>query len=194
MHGLFNRAIQGFVTDSYGPAQWAATAQRADLDFVEFEAMLNYDDAVTARVLAAACDVLDRSYDELMEDLGTYLVSHPNAEALRRLLRFTGECFVDFLHALDDLPGRARLAVPDLALPRMELRDHPPDLFSLSIQGALPGYGHLAVGVLRAMADDYGALAYLEHAGGTDGVETISIRLLEPEFAHGREFQLGGAA
>lgn len=193
MHGLVNRAIQDFLVDSYGPAQWAATVLRAELDFDDFEPMLVYDDALTPRVLSAACDVLDRHYEDLLEDLGTYLVSHPNTEALRRLLRFGGVTFVDFLHSLDDLPDRGRLAVPDLDLPRIELRDHSIDRFSLVCECPLPGFGHLLMGALRAMADDYGTLAYLEHDGGENGIETVSITLLETDFARGREFRLGGA-
>ncbi|MBW4708469.1 heme NO-binding domain-containing protein [Roseobacter sp. YSTF-M11] len=191
MHGLVNRAIQRFVIDSYGAAQWSASAQRANLNFVDFEAMWFYDDEITPRLLAAVCDVLDRPYDELMEDIGTYLVSHPNVEALRRLLRFGGVNFVEFLHSLDDLPDRARLAVPDLTLPSLELREHSANTYSLCCRSELPGGGHLFTGVLRAMADDYGALVFLEHQGTDDGVETVSISLLETDFAEGRGFDLG---
>lgn len=193
MHGLVNRAIQRFVVDSYGSAQWAAVARNADLGFVEFEAMWTYEDSLTPCVLAAVCDVLDRPYDELMEDIGTYLVSHPNLEALRRLLRFGGVNFLDFLHSLDDLPDRARLAVADLVLPRIELREHNPHQFSLNCEGDIPGCGHLFTGVLRAMADDYGALVFLEHQGVEEGVETVAIALLEAEFAEGRGFELGAS-
>lgn len=153
--------------------------------------MLTYDDAVTPGVLASVCDVLDRPYDELMEDIGTYLVSHPNVEALRRLLRFGGVDFVDFLLSLDDLPDRAKLAVADLNLPTLELREHARDFFSLRCECPVPGYGHLMMGVLRAMADDYGALVYLEHQGSSQNIETVSISLLEAEFAQGRHFDLG---
>lgn len=191
MHGLVNRAIQRFVVDSYGTATWAAVARSADLGFVEFEAMWTYDDALTPQVLAAVSDVLDRPYDELMEDIGTYLVSHPNLEALRRLLRFGGVNFLDFLHSLDDLPDRARLAVSDLVLPRIELREHNLHEYSLNCEGDIPGCGHLFTGILRAMADDYGALVFLEHQGVKDGVETVAIALLETDFAEGRGFELG---
>ncbi|WP_298971303.1 heme NO-binding domain-containing protein [uncultured Roseobacter sp.] len=191
MHGLINRAIQSFVVDRYGAAAWNASAKRANLGFTEFEAMWIYDDVLTPRVLAAVSDVLDRPYDELMEDIGTYLVSHPNLESLRRLLRFGGVDFVDFLHSLDDLPDRARLAVADLELPRIELREHNTQQYSLACEGKVPGCGHLFTGVLRAMADDYGALVFLEHQGVEDGTETVAIALLEADFAEGRGFDLG---
>ncbi|MEO0402266.1 MAG: heme NO-binding domain-containing protein [Pseudomonadota bacterium] len=194
MHGLINRAIQCFVSDSYGADKWVEAARVADLDFVEFEAMLTYDDDITPALLDAVSHVLDRPRDEMMEDIGTYLVSHPNVEALRRLLRFGGVNFVEFLHSLDDLPDRARLAVSDLQLPRIELRDHSPTQFSLICQCPVAGYGHVMMGILRTMADDYGALAVLEHTGSGNGVETISVSLIETEFAEGRVFDLGARA
>ncbi|MEM6372426.1 MAG: heme NO-binding domain-containing protein [Pseudomonadota bacterium] len=194
MHGLINRAIQCFVVDSYGTDMWVEAARMANLGFVEFESMLVYDDDVTPVVLDAVSSVLNRGRDEVMEDIGTYLVSHPNVEALRRLLRFGGVNFVEFLHSLDDLPDRARLAVSDLRLPRIELEEHGPGQFSLICQSAIDGYGHVMMGVLRAMADDYGVLAVLEHTGSEDGSETISITLIETEFAEGRAFELGARA
>lgn len=190
MHGLINRSIQSFLTDTYGPVLWRRVAGAARLGFDDFEAMLEYDDTLTDAVIDAAAGALRRPRDALLEDLGTYLVSHPNREALRRLLRFGGVTFVDFLHSLDDLAGRGRLAVPELDMPHLELRARSDRQFTLVCRGPRPGYGHVMVGVLRAMADDYGALALLDHTGTIDGVDTIMIDLLEPSFAAGRPFAL----
>lgn len=194
MHGLVNRAVQRFVIDSYGEAEWQAAAARAGLGFVDFEAMWTYEDAVTRRVIAAVSAELDRPPEELLEDIGTYLVSHPNVEAVRRLMRFSGVDFIDFLHSLDELPDRARLAVSDLELPRIELRAIGPEAYQLLCRGPVAGCGYLLMGLLRAMADDYGALVYLEHAGTTGGIETINISLVETEFAKDKGFALGARA
>lgn len=191
MHGLINRAIQSFVCQTYGRDRWESLMRVADLGFSEFEAMLMYDDDQTAKVMAALCAELDRAQADVMEDLGTFLVSHPNMESLRRLLRFGGETYVEFLHSLDDLPDRARLAVSDLHLPGLELREHSATSFSLFCQPGWDGVGNLMMGVLRAMADDYGALAFLMHDGVQDGMEEIAITLIETSFAEGREFDLG---
>lgn len=191
MHGLINRAIQSFTVHSYGQGQWQAVVDRAGLPFSEFEAMLVYEDGVTDRVLTALCQELARPRDEVLEDIGTYLVSDPHVEALRRLLRFGGEDYVEFLHSLDDLPDRARLAVSDLDLPALELREHAAGQFTLSCGPGLPGFSHVMIGVLRAMADDYGALVMLEHAGDRHGCERIAITLVEQAFAQGRSFELG---
>lgn len=190
MHGLINRSIQCFLADTYGPRAWATIAAAADLGADGFEALMLYDNAQTEAVLQAAAAHLGKPRDMVLEDLGTYLVSHPNVQALRRLLRFGGETFVEFLQSLDELHDRARLAVPDLSLPTLELRDHSMSAFTLLVRHDHPGFGHVTVGILRAMADDYGALALLDYQGRKDGVETISIELLEMSFAEGRDFAL----
>jgi len=191
MHGLINRSIQNFVCDSYGAATWALVVVRAGLEDQEFEAMLTYDDALTPRILDAVGAELGRPRDELMEDIGTYLVSNPKVESVRRLLRFGGVNFEDFLHSLDDLPDRARLAVSDLHLPRIELRAYSEGHFRLICDSPIEGYGNVMMGILRVMADDYGALAFLEHEGAGNGVEAIAISLVATDFAEGRRFDLG---
>jgi hypothetical protein len=52
----------------------------------------------------------------------------------------------------------------------------------------------VARGLLRAMADDYGALAVIEGEDGAgDGAAVLTIRLLDTAFAEGRAFTLGRA-
>lgn len=190
VHGLINRSIQCFIRDTYGPKAWQDIATQAEIDINGFEAMLYYEDGLTDAMLDAASDVLSKPKNMLLEDLGTYLVSHPNLERLRRLLRFGGETFADFLHTLDELPERTRLAVPDLDLPIMELAAIDENTFHLACEGNKPGFGHVMVGLLRTLADDYGALAYLEYLESTPRKETISISLLDSGFSSGRSFNL----
>ncbi len=194
MHGLINRSIQCFLRDTYGPALWARVAERAGVGAGGFEAMLSYDDALTDAVLSEASEALSRPRDGLLEDLGTYLVSNPSFESLRRLLRFSGVGFEDFLQSLDDLPARGRLAVPDLELPQLELSDLGDGHYALACTGPHRGFGHVMVGVLRAMADDYGALVLLDHVGTHGDTERIEVELLDHQFAEGRAFRLAAVA
>lgn len=191
MHGLMNRAIQAFLRDTYGPELWAGVARAADLDPDGFEAMLQYDDALTTAVLRAAATALGRARSSILEDIGTWLVSSKAGQPLRRLLRFGGVSFTDFLHSLEDLPGRGRLALPNLGLPVLTLHEPRPGIYDLTCRG-LPGFGHVMVGVLRGMADDYGALVLLDHTGSHGQVETVRIQLLAADFAEGRRFDLVG--
>lgn len=193
MHGLINRSIQCFLRDTYGSDVWTEIAADAGLGFDNFEALLVYEDAVTEQVLRSAAERLDKPVALLMEDLGTYLISNVGSGGLRRLLRFGGVSFVDFLHSLDDLQDRVRLAVPEIVLPALEVRHHTMKSFTVVCSFDRPGFGHVIVGILRAMADDYGALVLLKHLGGNSGIEVIEVEVLDIGFARGRSFALGAS-
>lgn len=194
MHGLINKAIQSFVCHTYGRDRWQSVMEAAGCEFSEFEAMLTYEAELTQGVLDALRRELNRDLDDILEDLGTFLVSDAEMGRLRRLLRFSGVSYADFLHSLDDLPDRVRLAVSDLHLPPLELREHANGQYTLTCGTEIPGFGCVIMGLLRAMADDYGALAILSYEGRSKGCDVISIQLVEASFAQGRDFDLGMAA
>ncbi|SMX49305.1 heme NO-binding domain-containing protein [Maliponia aquimaris] len=193
MHGLILRTFQVFVEDTYGPAVWSDIAQRANLEVPDFEAMLNYDAQTYTALIGATERQLNKPAETIWEDVGTYLVSHPNSEGLRRLLRFGGVDFIEFLHSLDDLPDRTRLAVADLVLPDLELSETGANRFRLRVGVGLPGFGYVMMGVLRAMADDYGALALLDAESGQRGEQVLEITVIETAYAEGREFELAAS-
>lgn len=191
MHGLINRSIQNFISDNFSVAVWKQVARRVGMDFEEFEPMLTYENRLTSDVIDAMTYVLGRPKSELLEDLGSYLVSHPSQEGVRRLLRFGGVGFEDFLHSLDELHDRAKLAVPNLYLPTMELDQVERRHFTLVCRGSLPGFGNVMTGILRVIADDYGALVLLDNSCISEGCEKICIKLVDRDFAQGRGFELG---
>ena len=190
MFGLINRSLQCFLRDTYGQPVWDAILREARLDFGGFEAMLSYPDDVTDQVIAAAAVILHRPGETLLEDLGLYLVSDAAGTPLRRLLRFSGENFTDFLTSLEELPGRGRLILPELDVPDIALSERGSGNFILRVTSSLRGCGHVLVGLLRAMADDYGALVLLENLGSEGNDEVISIRVADQDFAAARPFSL----
>ena len=193
MHGLFNRAVQCFLRDNYGPDMWDRVARDARLGFSDFEPLFRYDPAMSDAVVAAASRALNRSRESLLEDIGTYLVSNPELEAVRRLLRFGGVTFRDFVNSLEDFPDRCRLALPGAEVPILTLREDETG-YVLTCDWSLDGVGHLVVGLLRAMADDYGTLAFLEHTGRMGRGEVVAIRLVEAQLFAGRPFDLAARA
>lgn len=192
MHGLINKAIEAFVLETYGSGTWQRVVDEAGLGFRTFEGMLSYDPCLTDHTLDAIAEATHRPRDHTLEDLGTFLVTSPSLPALRRLLRFGGVTYVDFLHSLDELPDRVRLAVEDLHLPALTLSDMGPGHFRLHCGPGMPGFGHVMVGVLRAMADDYGSLAMLDYGGADDAEgDYILISIVENAFSEGKAFALG---
>lgn len=191
MHGMVNRALQGFLTTTYGVPVWAEVRDQAGLCFDDFEAMLDYPDAMTLACFDAAAHVLHKPHNALLEDIGTWLVTDPHLESLRRLLRFSGSGFVDFLLSLEEIGDRGRLVLPDLELPQIWLERQDLSRFRVRARWPVPGIGPILMGCLRAMADDYGALAVLGLGGvEADGTECVDIQLLDAEFAQGRSFDL----
>lgn len=194
MHGMILKAIERFSRDTYGDDLWAEIVREAPLDEASFEAMLLYEDGILDKVLAALCQRLHQSEAAVLEDVGTYLVSHAKTEGIRRLLRFGGITFEEFLLSLDELPYRVRLAVDDLILPMLSVQRVEPQRYILTLSESRAGWGHVLIGLMQAMADDYGALVILSHEGqGAPGAERIGITLIEQAFSEGRSFELGAA-
>jgi hypothetical protein len=84
--------------------------------------------------------------------------------------------------------------VTGLDLPAITVHEHYPHHFTILCSGSKIGFGHALVGVLRAMADDYGTLALLDHIGSKDGQEIIQVTVVEASFAQDRGFSLSGSA
>lgn len=191
MHGVINYSLECFLRGTFGVATWDAIAREAGIGLAGFEAMLTYDDALTDRVIEAAASVLRRPREALLEDLGTYLVSTEGLTYLRRLLRFSGANFADFVNSLEELPERAHMVLPDLEVPELELSDHGGGRFTLICRSPVKGAEHVIMGLLRAMADDYGALVLLDTVEELGGA--IAIQVADQAFAAARPFTLGAA-
>ncbi|MFP7674302.1 heme NO-binding domain-containing protein [Marivita sp. S0852] len=194
MHGLIFRTIEAFVTDGFGSERWENALALAGLQGTSFEAMFQYDDAYLPKVLDGCAVSLSRTKSSILEDIGTYLITRQNYASIRRLMRFGGDTFVELLLSLDDLPGRTRLAVSGLDLPQITVREHTPMTFTIYCKPGPKGFGHVLVGLLRAMADDYGALVVVEHQGTEDGCEIINITVIDTCFAEDRGFSLATTA
>jgi Haem-NO-binding len=186
MDALLLRSLQSYVIDTFGTPSWQEVCRRGGMRVETFEPMLRYDQGTADRIALVAAEVLGRSVDTVWEDVGTYLVANPEREGVRRLLRFGGTSYSDFLHSLEDLPGRARLAMPDLELPDLTLQEVGPDRFELRCQSQQRGLQRVLVGLLTAMADDYGALCLIEP--GADDCTTISV--LDRRHSEARQFDL----
>ena len=93
MDALLLRSLQGYVRDTFGPSVWQAICRRSSLTTETFEPMLQYDAGLADRVAHQAAQVLGRPVETVWEDMGTYLVTNPGHEGVRRLLRFGGVSF-----------------------------------------------------------------------------------------------------
>lgn len=186
MDALLLRSVQNYVLDTFGQARWHEICAAADHPGQTFEPMLRYPSGLADRIADIAARVLGRPVEAIWEDIGTYLVTDPDHEGVRRLLRFGGVSFSDFLHSLEELPGRARLALPDVDPPEILLSEVGPDRYELRCRSPLKGMQRVLTGMLTAMADDYGALCLIE-PGAED---CILITVLDSRYTEARAFEL----
>lgn len=186
MDALLLRSVQDYVLDTFGQAPWQEICAAADQSSQTFEPMLRYPPGLADRIADIAAGVLRRPVEAIWEDIGTYLVTNPDREGVRRLLRFGGMSFGDFLHSLEELPGRARLALPDLDPPEITLDEVGPDRFELRCRSHLRGVPRVLTGMVTAMADDYGTLCLID----TTADDVIAISILDRRHAKARAFDL----
>ncbi|NPD13946.1 diguanylate cyclase [Xinfangfangia sp. D13-10-4-6] len=195
MYGLLLRALQDYVLATFDPQSWERIRIAGGFLPQGFEPLMHYNHEVLRAALRQTSSALGRPVPAILEDLGTWVVAAAYDGAPRRLLRFGGADFADFIFSLDELRDRARLALPDLVMPDLRVEDVAPGLFRLSCADSLPELSWILIGALRAMADDYGALVLIEEEAPAQGRGiSLAIRLLEPRFSPGRRFDLAREA
>ena len=188
MHGLILWIFEAFVRLTYGDQVWEKVLTDLDLHVQSVEPMFHYDVQIALSILRQLSIEQRRDRNSLLEDFGTFLVTDPRVERVRRLLRFGGVEYTDFLHSLEELKGRAHLAVPDLTLPDILVDEVSPHVFEVTCENSPKGVPYVLLGALRALADDYGSLAYLDVMSEREHSVVISVSLLERQHAEGREF------
>ncbi|MGB1236245.1 MAG: heme NO-binding domain-containing protein [Planktomarina sp.] len=196
MHALIVKGLKGYFTHIHGAKIWATIAKSEGYAPDDFELTIVEDRQLANRFVVKGAQLLDRTDDDLLQDFGLYLITHPSTNALRRLMRFSGPDFMEFLVSLPDLAPRVSLAVPDLILPRVDVAEIELG-FEVAIRDTIDGFDHVLVGVIRGMADDYGALVDITQTDckanrDLPDYSYWSVLVLDVAFHKGREFGLLG--
>ena len=195
MEGLVCRALENFVTDLHGAEVWSAAIGAAGIRLPGPSESWVVPNRHAPALCRAAADLTGQPPEELAADLGVWLVTAPATAPIRRLLRFGGHDFAEFLMSLEELSGRAALAVPAFMLPDVSVEFDAGGVATIDVGRGMPYYPALLEGVVRAMADDYGVLAWAERAPAPPDARTqLTVRLHDPAFAKARRFALSGAA
>lgn len=83
--------------------------------------MLTYEDGITYDLIDRLAKRQSKMHQDVLEDIGGYLVAEDSQASIRRLLRFGGATFEDFLLSLDDLNDRVALALYILEMPMIRV-------------------------------------------------------------------------
>lgn len=169
MYDLVSRAVEKFLAGEATEAGYQAGSGQS-----------------ASEMLEDAAQQLRKSVDDLLEDLGAWLVRQDD---IWRLLRFCGRDFLDFLLRLEELPDRIRLMTDDLDIPQISLSRSDDGLIWIAFSHRQQVWTALMGGLLRAMADDYGALCVI-----TAQDEGLCIDISDSAFAAARTFHLSPRA
>ncbi|KRW94480.1 heme NO-binding domain-containing protein [Paracoccus sp. MKU1] len=182
MHGLVNRCIEAFLRSTYGSATWQKIAAEVDVHPDGFLTWSASPDSVTHAIVIASARRFDKSLGELLEDIGAWL---SRQEQIRRLLRFGGANFEEFVESLRELPGRIKLVIPDLEFPGFVVLADAPGNYRIIADPHQPGLMRVLAGMLRVMADDYGSLVIISVVR-----DCIAIEIVLPDYSGKRRFDL----
>lgn len=186
MHGLINRSIESFVRSCYGGVRWREVAADVGLAEEGFHSFRHYSDEVTSALVDSVAERLGKPQPELLEDLGAWLARN---EVVRRLLRFSGSDYSDFVISLEELPGRAQMVIPDLEVPKIQVQVCGAQQFRIHILEGGMFWQALTAGILRAMSDDYGALTLI-----IEEENSIFVDVSDASFGEARGFDISAEA
>lgn len=175
MQLLVNKAIEDFLASNHAEILHARDSAMhrhvAGQDWLQDRHMLDW-----------AAHQTGKPVEEMFEDFGAWLARQ---ESTRRLLRFSGRNFAEFVVRLEELPGRAHMVSENFAMPPISVRSGGMEMLQVTLPAGATRWTALLAGMVRVMADDYGALGLISVEG-----HVISVQISDEEFADGRDFSL----
>ena len=194
MLGVVNKVIESFVRQRYGDKLWADVLVDLSLPGYEFEAMLTYEDGITYDLIDGLAKRQSKMYQDILEDIGGYLVAEDSQASVRRLLRFGGATFEDFLLSLDDLNDRVALALDILDMPTIAVEPISAEKVHIRVVPKWQGFSDVLMGLLHALADDYGALVFMDRVEDAKPTECIEVILIDHHHSAGTSFDLAATS
>ena len=95
--------------------------------------------------------------------------------------------------SLDDLNDRVALALDILEMPMICVLPLSAEKIHVRVAPKWHGFSDVLVGLLRALADDYGALVFMDRLADTDQTECIEVILIDHHHSAGTSFDLAAS-
>lgn len=181
-HGLLDLWLCKFLLDQYG-------------DDHSFDGLENRDCMVSWPInrsdvregIDRVSKATGKTLEEIIYDAGLWITRQ---ESIRRLLRFCGRDFEEFLQSVQELPGRVNLIYSSEILLDLRLSvERKDDNYIIHVSNTGAMIAHLVGGVIQGMADDYGTLAVVDV-----DCKRIEINVASLTYQRKKSFRLSGAS
>ena len=182
MHKIATNCLEMFLKDAYGDDLWQSVADAAGFDSGDLLNWHGASEEVAESIFVEASARLGKSRQEFLEDMGAWLT---HQEPIRRLLRFSGGRFYDFLGSLREIVPRIKMVLPDIGISNLRVSTNGTGSYCILGKEEDVDFIWIISGAIRGMADDYGALAVI-----STSANSVNVDVALPEFSERRGFSL----
>lgn len=151
VYGLVNQALADFVSKYHNQESWQRIKTEANIQNASFIKTEGYDDAITYRIVGAACKTLEMEAGDFLQAFGRFWVLETAPSAYADLLDSSGNTFAEFMNHLPDLHSRILLVLPNLNPPDFQVRVEAPNQLSLFYQSHRAGLQHFVIGLIYGL-------------------------------------------
>lgn len=152
MYGIVNQAIQGLITEKFGPDKWEQVKTKSNIQVDHFLNNESYDDQVTFKLANAAADVLDISISEVLIAFGEYWILETGKRNYGALLKSGGGSFKEFLVNLPNFHSRVMLMYPNLTPPEFKITNLKENELHLHYYSERKGLSDFVLGLIKGLA------------------------------------------
>lgn len=162
MYGIVNKAVEDLVITTAGHEAWAAITEAAGYADVCIDESVNYDDEVTLKIAAAACELLELELNDLLYTFGKHWVLYTTNKGWAEHFMLPADSFLGVLAGLDELHARVRDAMPDGRMPFFSLSGNS-NVYQLEYHSSREGFAPMVLGILAGLAESFGEKWHCEH-------------------------------
>ncbi|MBX2882779.1 MAG: heme NO-binding domain-containing protein [Granulosicoccus sp.] len=176
MYGLVNRAIEDLIVSTEGAETWEKIKKKAGTADLQLLDSSNYDDQLTYDLVAACCEVLNKSAEEVLYAFGRHWILYTGKEGWANLFAFTGDNFISFVQQLDEMHARVNAAMPEGNMPEFTLSETD-DGYQLIYRSAREGLAPMVIGILNGLAEQFNESWEIKHIGTREksGVDSFAL-------------------
>ncbi|MBD8488973.1 heme NO-binding domain-containing protein [Echinicola sp. CAU 1574] len=152
MYGIVNKAIEDLIITQYGEESWDNTKEQINLDIDFFLINQVYDDQLTFQLIEAAGNVIGKSQNELLKELGIWWIVKLSKERYGSLMTTGGQDLREFLINLPAFHTRVMMIYPKIQTPEFAITSISRNNIQLLYKSKRAGLVNFVYGMLIGLA------------------------------------------